>query len=319
MRKGVPAPLLLLALRPPSKENRQRLDEGLRQMRSEDPTLSVETDDQGDAVILGGRDEGQLERVVDRLARDFLVNAAVGRLQVAYKEALTRRADGEGRLSRQLGDRGEYAHVKVHVWPGEPGTGHVFENSLIGRAIPNRFIEPISKGIEDACGRGVLAGYPVVDVKVQLYDGSYHDVDSSEGAFEIAGAMAFHDAARKAAPILLEPLMRVGVIVPEEYAADVIANLSSRRGQIQSHGAGDPQTIEALVPMSQMFSYAADLRFRTRGRATHSLQFVSYVRFDPEMNDGDRGVLLGEPRRPTPTPKDSAIALPEPDDDGAEI
>lgn len=314
-------PVLLLAIHANSDADREKLDKGLRQLRDEDPTLSVETDQRTGEVTIGAVGELQLEIIVDRLKREFHVEATLGRPQVAYKEALTQAADGEGRYARQTGGLGQYGHAKIHVSPGKPGTGYVFESVLIGDAIPNQFIEPIKVGIQEASTRGVLAGYPIRDVRVELYDGSYHDIDSSEMAFKIAGAMAFQDAAKKAMSVLLEPVMHVEVVVPKEHTADVVGNLSGRRGQIQSHDSrGDTQVIRAVVPLSEMFGYATDLRSRTRGRATHSLHFDHYqqVRTDPNRRDGDRDSLVGAPLRPVPRSNDSAVALPEPDDDNLE-
>jgi hypothetical protein len=197
--------------------------------------MSVSTDPTTGEVVIAGMGELHLEIILDRLKREFKVEASVGRPQVAYKETLTRQADGEGRLARQSGGRGQYAHAKVHLYPGEPGSGYVFESAIIGGAIPTEFIKPIDEGIAEALTRGVLAGCPVDDVSIVLYDGSYHDVDSSELTFKIAGSMAFHDAAKRAKPVLMEPIMRVEVTAPTECLGDVIGNLSSRRGQIQSH------------------------------------------------------------------------------------
>lgn len=314
-------PVLWLAIRASSDADREKLDEGLRQLQSEDPTLRVEFDQQAGVVTLGTVGELQLEIVVNRLKRDFHVEARLGKPRVAYKESLTRAADGEGRYARQAAGRGQYGHAKIHVSPGESGTGYVFESVLVGDAIPNRFIEPIKAGIQEAAKRGVLAGYPIQDFRVELYGGSYHDIDSSEMAFKIVGAMAFQDAAGKAMSVLLEPVMRVEVVVPEEYAADVVGNLCGRRGQIQSHDSqAHPQTVRAVVPLSEMFGYATDLRSRTRGRATHSLHFDHYqqVRTDPNRRDGDYDSLVGAPLRPVPRSNDSAMALPEPDDDTLE-
>jgi elongation factor G len=220
------------------------------------------------------------------------------------------------KYARQSGGRGHYGHVKLHVYPGLPGTGAVFENEVLQGAIPARFIDPIREGIEEARMRGVLTGYPVDDVRIQLYDGSYHDVDSSEDAFRIAAAMAFQDAAKKAGPVVLEPVMRVEVVVDEDDAHGVIENLSSRSGQIQSReDRGDVQRITARVPLSKMFGYASDLRSRTMGRGTYSMSFDRYQPCPPpEDEDGGRGALVREPREPGPL-TDGHIALPEPDDD----
>jgi len=244
---------------------------------AEDPTFRVTTDQQTGQTVIAGMGELHLEILVDRLKREFGVEASVGRPQVAYKETLTRAADGEGRYVRQTGGRGQYGHARIHLFPGDPGTGYIFENEIVGGSIPREFIKPIDEGIRDALTRGVLAGYPVDDVRVVLYDGSFHVVDSSELAFKIAGSLAFQDAAKRAKPVLLEPVMRVEVVVPKEHMGDVMGNLSSRRGQIQSQeDRGGTQIIAARVPLSEMFGYATDLRSRTQGRATHSMHFDRY-------------------------------------------
>jgi elongation factor G len=221
--------------------------------------------------------ELHLEIIVDRLKRELQVEASVSRPRVAYKETLTRPADGECRYVRQSGGRGQYAHVQIHLYPGKPGSGDVFENDIIGGAIPKEFIKPIDEGIKQALAGGVLAGYPVDDIRIVVYDGSYHDVDSSEMTFRIAGTMAFHEAARKAEPVLLEPIMSVEVVAPTEYVGDVMGNLSRRRGQIQSReDCVSMQRITVRVPLSEMFGYATDLRSRTRGRGTFTMQFACY-------------------------------------------
>jgi elongation factor G len=272
-----PEPVISLAIEPKTKADQEKLGVGLQKLMAEDPTFRVNTDVQTGQTIIRGMGELHLEIIVDRLKREFNVEAGVGKPQVAYKETLTRAADGEGRYVRQTGGRGQYGHAKVHLFPGEPGTGYVFENEIVGGVIPREFIKPIDEGIKEALTRGVLAGYPVDDVKIQLYDGSYHDVDSSEMAFKIAGSMAFQDAAKKAKPVLLEPMMRVEVVVPKEHMGDVMGNLSSRRGQIQSQeDRGGTQIISARVPLSEMFGYATDLRSRTQGRATYSMHFDRY-------------------------------------------
>jgi elongation factor G len=272
-----PEPVISLAIEPKTKADQEKLGAGLQKLMAEDPTFRVRTDQQTGQTIIAGMGELHLEIIVDRLKREFNVEASVGRPQVAYKETLTRAADGEGRYVRQTGGRGQYGHAKIHLYPGEPGTGYVFENEIVGGVIPKEFIKPIDEGIKEALTRGVLAGYPVDDVKIELYDGSFHDVDSSEMAFKIAGSMAFQDAAKKAKPVLLEPVMRVEVVVPKEHMGDVMGNLSSRRGQIQSQeDRGGTQIISARVPLSEMFGYATDLRSRTQGRATYSMHFDRY-------------------------------------------
>jgi elongation factor G len=272
-----PEPVISLAIEPKTKVDQEKLGTGLGKLMAEDPTFRVNTDLQTGQTIIRGMGELHLEIIVDRLKREFNVEASVGKPQVAYKETLTREAEGEGRYVRQTGGRGQYGHAKIRLYPGAPGTGYIFEDEIVGGSIPKEFIKPINEGIKEALTRGVLAGYPVDDVKIELYDGSFHDVDSSEMAFKIAGSMAFQDAAKRAHPVLLEPVMRVEVVVPKEYMGDVIGNLSGRRGQIQSQeDRGGTQIISSRVPLSEMFGYATDLRSRTQGRATYSMHFDRY-------------------------------------------
>jgi elongation factor G len=272
-----PEPVISLAIEPKTKADQEKLGHGLQKLMAEDPTFRVNTDQQTGQTIIRGMGELHLEVIVDRLKREFSVEAAVGKPQVAYKETLTRAADGEMKYAKQTGGRGQYGHAKIHLYPGEPGTGYIFENKIVGGAIPKEFIKPIDEGIKEALTRGVLAGYPIDDVRIELYDGSYHDVDSSEMAFKIAGSMAFQDAAKKAKPVLLEPVMRVEVTVPKDYLGDVMGNLSQRRGQIQSQeDRGGTQIVSARVPLSEMFGYATDLRSRTQGRASYSMHFDRY-------------------------------------------
>jgi elongation factor G len=272
-----PEPVISLAIEPKTKGDQEKLGQGLQKLMAEDPTFRVNTDQQTGQTIIRGMGELHLEIIVDRLKREFSVEASVGKPQVAYKETLTRPADGEMKYAKQTGGRGQYGHAKIHLYPGEPGSGYIFENEIVGGVIPKEYIKPIDEGIKEALTRGVLAGYPVDDVRIVLYDGSYHDVDSSEMAFKIAGSMAFQDAAKRARPVLLEPIMRVEVVVPKEHMGDVMGNLSSRRGHIQSQeDRGGTQIIAARVPLSEMFGYATDLRSRTQGRATYSMHFDRY-------------------------------------------
>ncbi len=272
-----PEPVISLAIEPKTKGDQEKLGVGLSKLMAEDPTFRVNTDEQTGQVVIRGMGELHLEIIVDRLKREFSVEAAVGKPQVAYKETLTRPADGDGRFIRQTGGRGQFGHAKIHLFPGEPGTGYKFENKVVGGVIPREFIKPIDEGIKEALTRGVLAGYPIDDVRIELYDGSFHEVDSSEMAFKIAGSMAFQDAAKKARPVLLEPVMRVEVTVPKDYMGDVMGDLASRRGRIQSQeDRGGTQIINARVPLSEMFGYATDLRSRTQGRATYSMHFDRY-------------------------------------------
>ena len=272
-----PEPVISLAIEPKTKADQEKLSQGLQKLMSEDPTFRVKSDPDTGQVVIHGMGELHLEIIVDRLKREFNVEASVGKPQVAYKETLTRPADGEGRYIKQTGGRGQYGHAKIHLAPGEPGGGFEFVNGIVGGVIPREFIKPIEEGIKEAMTTGVLAGYPVDDLRVELYDGSYHDVDSNEMAFKVAGSMAFKDAAHKAAPALLEPVMRVEVVVPEEYMGDVMGDLNSRRGRIQQMDArGGSQIITARVPLSEMFGYATDLRSKTQGRATYSMHFDRY-------------------------------------------
>ena len=310
--------LLSIAVAPKTAGDAQRLAHALQQLRAEDPALHVHAGEQTGQVIVGGMGEQHLEIVLDRLKREFSVEGTLGKLQVAYKETLTRPADGEMKYAKQTAGRGQYAHVKLHLFPGEPGSGYIFENGTTGSAIPGEYIKPVDEGIKEALARGVLAGYPIDDVRVELYDGSYHDVDSSESAFKIAGSMAFQDAAKKAKAVLLEPVMRVEVVVPKDHTDDVMGNLSTRRGAVQGQeDRGGIQMIQAHVPLSEMFGYATDLRSRTNGRGTYAMQLERYQPCpETEDDDGSRDSLVGEPRRPAPTLRGSRVALPEPDDDG---
>jgi elongation factor G len=272
-----PEPVISLAIEPKTKSDQEKLGMGLAKLMAEDPTFRVKTDDQTGQVVIAGMGELHLEIIVDRLKREFSVEAGVGRPQVAYKETLRRPADGEGRYIRQTGGRGQFGHAKIHLQPGEPGSGFVFENKIVGGSIPREFIKPIQEGIAEALTRGVLAGYPIDDVTIELYDGSFHDVDSSEMAFKIAGSMAFQDAAKRAKPVLLEPVMRVEVVVPKDNMGDVMGDLAGRRGKIQSQeDRGGTQIINVRVPLAEMFGYATDLRSRTQGRATYSMHFDRY-------------------------------------------
>ena len=272
-----PSPVISLAIEPSTKADQEKLGQGLAKLTAEDPTFRVRTDDDVGQVVISGMGELHLEILVDRLKREFGVEASVGRPQVAYKETLTRPADGEGRHVRQTGGRGQYGHVKIRVVPGQPGAGFEFVNEIVGGVVPREYVRPVEAGIRDAMTTGVLAGYPIEDVRVSLYDGSYHDVDSSEGAFQIAGVMAFRDAAQKAGAVLLEPVMRIEVVVPEEYMGDVISDLNSRRGKVRSMEArGGSQIVNARVPLAEMFGYATELRSRTQGRATYSMHFDRY-------------------------------------------
>src|SRR5690349_21073085 len=296
-----PEPVISLAIEPKTKADQEKLGLGLSKLMAEDPTFRVKTDVDTGQVVIAGMGELHLEIIVDRLKREFNVEATVGKPQVAYKETITRASDGEGRYIKQTGGRGQYGHAKIKLIPRKPGEGYEFVNKIVGGTIPREFIKPIDEGIREALTTGVLAGYPVDDVGVELYDGSFHDVDSNEMAFKIAGSMAFKDAPKKAASVLLEPVMRVEVVVPEDYMGDVMGDLNSRRGRIQSMDArGGTQIVNSRVPLSEMFGYATDLRSRTQGRATYSMHFDCYqqIRNGPDLADDDRTSPVGAPRRP---------------------
>jgi elongation factor G len=272
-----PAPVIALAVEPKTKGDQEKLSNGLAKLMQEDPTFKVETDKDTGQTKISGMGELHLEIIVDRLKREFSVEANVGKPQVAYKETIRREAKGEGRYIKQTGGRGQYGHCKIDVAPA-PGEGYVFDNDIKGGVIPREFIKPIDEGIKEALERGVLAGYPMVDVKVRLWDGSFHDVDSSEMAFKIAGSMAFQDAAKKAQPVLLEPIMKVEVVTPDDYTGAVTGDLSARRGHLEGQiSRGGSQIITAMVPLSNMFGYSTDLRSRTQGRATYSMHFEKYA------------------------------------------
>jgi elongation factor G len=281
-----PQPVISLAIEPKTKADQEKLGQGLAKLMAEDPTFRVKSDPETGQTVISGMGELHLEIIVDRLKREFNVEASVGKPQVAYKETFTRASDGEGRYIKQTGGRGQYGHAKIKLIPREAGEGFEFVNKVVGGTIPREFIKPIEEGIKEALTTGVLAGYPVDDVGVELYDGSYHDVDSNEMAFKIAGSMAFKDAAQKAKPVLLEPVMRVEVVVPEEFMGDIIGDLNSRRGHIQSMDArGGTQIINARVPLSEMFGYATEMRSRTQGRATYSMHFDRYEQAPNHISD----------------------------------
>ena len=273
-----PDPVIRVAIEPKTKAGQEKMGIALAKLAEEDPTFKAYTDEETGQTIIAGMGELHLEIIVDRLMREFKVEANVGAPQVAYRETIRRPADQDTKYARQSGGKGQYGHVKIKIEPNEPGKGYEFINAVVGGAIPKEFIGPIDQGIQGAMQAGVLAGYPVVDVKVTLYDGSYHEVDSSEMAFKIAGSMAFKEAMRKADPVILEPIMKVAVIVPDEYMGDVIGDINSRRGQIQgSEARSGTQQIDALVPLSNMFGYATDLRSKTQGRGQYSMEPSHYT------------------------------------------
>ena len=273
-----PEPVIRVAIEPKTKAGQEKMSVALAKLAEEDPTFRTYTDEETGQTIIAGMGELHLEIIVDRLLREFKVEANVGAPQVAYKETIRKAVDQETKYARQSGGKGQYGHVKIHVEPNESGKGYEFENKVVGGAIPKEYIPAIDAGIQGAMLAGVVAGYPVVDVKVTLYDGSYHEVDSSEMAFKIAGSMAFKEAMRKADPTLLEPIMKVCVIVPDEYMGDVIGDLNARRGQIQGYEMrSGAQQIDAFVPLAEMFGYATDLRSRTQGRGQYTMEPSHYI------------------------------------------
>jgi elongation factor G len=272
-----PEPVISVAVEPRSKADQDKMGLALQKLAEEDPTFRVRTDDETGQTVISGMGELHLEIIVDRLLREFKVDANVGRPQVAYRETITMPAHGTGRFVRQSGGRGQYGHVELELEPNEPGKGFEFTNKVVGGAIPREYIPAVQRGIQDTLANGVLAGYPVVDVKVKLVDGSYHDVDSSEQAFSIAGSMGFKDGMRRGKPVLLEPIMRVDVFMPEEFMGDVMGDLTGRRGHILGmEGRANAQMVHAEVPLSAMFGYATDLRSMTQGRANYSMEFHHY-------------------------------------------
>jgi elongation factor G len=272
-----PAPVIAQAIEPKTRQDQEKLAVGLQRLAAEDPSFKVATDQETGQTIISGMGELHLEIIVDRLKREFGVDANVGRPQVAYRETIRKAADGVGKFVRQTGGRGQYGHAEIRLEPAEPGTGFEFVNAIVGGVIPREYIKPVEEGIKEAMEGGVLAGYEMVDVKTTLNFGSYHEVDSSEIAFKIAGSMAFKDAAKKADPVLLEPIMKVEVVAPEEYMGSITGDINSRRGRIESMASRPgTQVITALVPLSEMFGYSTEMRSMTQGRATYTMHFHRY-------------------------------------------
>ena len=294
-----------VALEPKTKADQEKMRIALSKLAQEDPTFKVHTDVDSGQTIIAGMNELHLEIIVDRMMREYeyKVEANVGKPQVAYRETIRANAEAEGSYIRQTGGSGNYGHAKIRISPNEPGKGYEFTNDTKGGSIPKEYIKPIDQGIQDAMRRGILAGYEMVDIKVSLYDGSYHDVDSNEMAFKIAGSMAFKEAARKAKPVLLEPVMAVEVTVPEEYMGTIIGDLNSRRGRIEGmEMVGDVQAIKATVPLSNMFGYATAMRGSTQDRANFSMEFKQYeacpTRWDFGGDEPDARAAV--PRGPRP-------------------
>ena len=290
-----PAPVITLAIEPKTKADQEKLGLSLAKLAQEDPTFKVHTDVETGQTIIAGMGELHLEIIVDRLTREFKVGANVGKPQVAYRETIRKPSKGEGRFVRQTGGRGQYGHALIEIEPGETGTGYVFESAIVGGAIPKEFIKPVEQGIKEALTHGIQAGYEVVDVHVRLVDGSAHAVDSSEMAFKVAGSMAFKEAVKKASPVILEPVMEVEVVTPEEYMGDVIGDLNSRRGRIATmEPRGNMQIVEALVPLAEMFGYATTLRSMTQGRANYSMHFSAYEEVPKAVSEEIIGKVTGK-------------------------
>jgi elongation factor G len=273
-----PDPVISVAVEPKTKADQEKMGIALGKLAQEDPSFRVHTDEESGQTIISGMGELHLDIIVDRMKREFKVEANVGRPQVAYRETIRKSVEAEGKFVRQSGGRGQYGHVEIRLEPLSSGAGYEFENSIVGGVVPREYINSVNKGIQEQIGNGVIAGYPVVDVKATLFDGSYHEVDSSEMAFKIAGSIAFKNAATKAHPVLLEPLMKVEVVTPEDYMGDVMGDLNRRRGIVQ--GMDDSpagKIINAHVPLSEVFGYATDLRSQTQGRATYTMEFDHYA------------------------------------------
>ncbi|MDA8083191.1 MAG: elongation factor G [Nitrospiraceae bacterium] len=290
-----PDPVIQVAIEPKTKVDQEKLGQSLGKLMQEDPSFKVTTNEETGQTLIAGMGELHLEIIVDRLLREFKVGANVGKPQVAYRETIKTASKAEGKFVRQSGGRGQYGHVLIELSPSEPGQGFVFESKVVGGTVPREYWNAVEKGIKEATENGILAGYPVVDVKAVLYDGSYHEVDSSEMAFKIAGSMGFKEAAKKAKPVILEPIMNVEVVTPEDYMGDVIGDLNSRRGRIQSmEKRGKAQVIRSQVPLSEMFGYATDLRSKTQGRATYTMQFAVYEEVPKGIADGIIAKVKGE-------------------------
>jgi elongation factor G len=291
-----PEPVIAVAIEPKTRADEEKLGVSLSRLALEDPTFRVTSDEETSQTLIHGMGELHLEIIVDRLLREFRVEANVGKPQVAYRETIRKHAEAQGRYVRQTGGRGQYGDVYLEVEPNEAGKGFEFENKIVGGTIPREYIPAVEKGIREALDTGVLAGYPMVDIRVMLTDGSYHDVDSSEMAFKIAASMGFKEACRKAKPVLLEPVMDVEVVTPEEYMGAIVGDLNSRRGRIASMEArGTSQVIRASVPLGQMFGYATEMRSMTQGRATYTMQFARYEEVPPSVAEEIMAKVAGKP------------------------
>ncbi len=281
-----PEPVISVAVEPKTKADQEKLAQSLSKLGDEDPTFHIRTDEDTGQTIISGMGELHLEIIVDRLLREFKVSANIGRPQVAFKETITKKVEAEGKFIKQSGGRGQYGHVKIEIEPNEPGKGFEFIDDIVGGIIPREYINPVKNGIENAMRNGVLAGYPMDDIRVRLYDGSYHDVDSNEMAFKVAGSMALQNGAKKAEPVIMEPIFSIEIVVPEEYLGDVIGDLNGRRGRISGIlPRKDAQVVSGTVPLTEMFGYATDLRSITQGRAIYTMQFSHYERVATSISE----------------------------------
>ena len=282
-----PAPVISVAVEPKTKADQEKMGIALQRLAKEDPSFRVHTDQESSQTIISGMGELHLEIIVDRMKREFNVDANVGKPQVAYRETIRAKVESEGKFVRQSGGRGQYGHVWLKIEPNEQGKGYEFINGIVGGSVPREYIPAVDKGIKEAVETGVIAGYPIVDVKVTVFDGSYHDVDSNEMAFKIAGSMGFKEGFKRAKPVLLEPIMKVEVVTPEEYSGDVIGDLNRRRGQITGMDeTPSGKAITADVPLSEMFGYATTVRSMSQGRATFTMEFAKYMEVPPNIADG---------------------------------
>ena len=274
-----PDPVISIAIEPKTKADQEKMGFALQKLAEEDPTFKVHTDEETGQTIIEGMGELHLDIIVDRMRREFKVEANVGKPQVAYRETIQKEVEEEEKYAKQTGGRGQYGHVLLRLKPNEPGKGYEFVDKIIGGRVPREFIPAVDKGVKEALTRGIIAGYPVVDVIVELFDGSYHDVDSNELSFKIAASMCFQAGAKKASPVILEPMMKVEVVTPEQFMGDVMGNINSKRGQIEAMGdRGEAKTVLAKVPLAEMFGYATDLRSMTQGRASYTMEFSHYAK-----------------------------------------
>ncbi|GAB6891453.1 hypothetical protein JCM14450A_24590 [Geobacillus stearothermophilus] len=281
-----PEPVISVAIEPKSKADQDKMGQALQKLQEEDPTFRAHTDPETGQTIISGMGELHLDIIVDRMRREFKVEANVGAPQVAYRETFRKSAQVEGKFVRQSGGRGQYGHVWIEFSPNERGKGFEFENAIVGGVVPKEYVPAVQAGLEEAMQNGVLAGYPIVDIKAKLFDGSYHDVDSSEMAFKIAASLALKNAATKCDPVLLEPIMKVEVVIPEEYLGDIMGDITSRRGRVEGMEArGNAQVVRAMVPLAEMFGYATSLRSNTQGRGTFSMVFDHYEEVPKNIAD----------------------------------